>query len=46
MGRGVTFAEPPRLVAKMPGHDLWMAFLRDSEGNPVALSCELPVATA
>ncbi len=44
--RGVVFAEPPRLVAKMPGHDLWMAFLRDSEGNPVALSCERPPAAA
>ena len=40
-GRGVVFAEAPRLVAKMPGHDLWMAFLRDSEGNPIALSCEV-----
>ena len=45
-GRGVVFAEAPRRVAKMPGHDLWMAFLRDSEGNPIALSCELPPAAA
>jgi hypothetical protein len=28
----------------MPGHDLWLAFFRDSEGNPMALMCEMPVA--
>src|ERR1700680_774057 len=29
--RGVTFEREPHLVAKMPDHDLWMAFFRDSE---------------
>jgi methylmalonyl-CoA/ethylmalonyl-CoA epimerase len=42
--RGVAFAEPPHRVARMPGHDLWLAFFRDSEGNPMALMCEMPVA--
>jgi methylmalonyl-CoA/ethylmalonyl-CoA epimerase len=40
--RGVTFEREPHLVAKMLGHDLWMAFLRDPDGNTVALMCEAP----
>jgi len=39
--RGVTFERPPHLLAKMPDHDLWMAFLRDSEGNLLALMSEV-----
>ncbi len=39
--RGVTFEEPPHLVAKMPDHELWMASLRDSENNLLALMCEV-----
>jgi methylmalonyl-CoA/ethylmalonyl-CoA epimerase len=31
--QGVAVAGKPHLVAKMPTHDLWMAFLRDSEEN-------------
>jgi methylmalonyl-CoA/ethylmalonyl-CoA epimerase len=38
--RGVQFETPPRLVAKMPDHDLWMAFFHDSEGNLAALMNE------
>lgn len=37
---GVTFAAEPHLVARMPDHDLWMAFLADSEGNTLALMDE------
>ncbi len=37
---GVTFEDVPHLIAKMPDHDLWMAFLRDSEGNLLGLMCE------
>ncbi len=37
---GATFAAEPHLVARMPDHDLWMAFLADSEGNTLALMCE------
>jgi methylmalonyl-CoA/ethylmalonyl-CoA epimerase len=36
-GRGVTFLGDPHIIAKMPDHDLWMAFFRDSEGNTLAL---------
>jgi methylmalonyl-CoA/ethylmalonyl-CoA epimerase len=38
--RGVEFADKPHLIAKMPDHDLWMCFFRDSEGNMVGLMCE------
>lgn len=34
---GVHFEGEPHLIAKMPDHDLWMAFFRDSEGNLMAL---------
>lgn len=37
---GVAFAAEPHLVARMPDHDLWMAFLADSEGNTLALMDE------
>jgi methylmalonyl-CoA/ethylmalonyl-CoA epimerase len=39
-GKGVAFDDEPHLVAKMPDHELWMAFFRDSEGNLLALMCE------
>jgi methylmalonyl-CoA/ethylmalonyl-CoA epimerase len=35
--RGVTFIDKPHLIAKMPDHELWMTFFRDSEGNTLAL---------
>jgi methylmalonyl-CoA/ethylmalonyl-CoA epimerase len=35
--RGVVFEGKPHLVAKMPDHELWMGFLKDSEGNLLAL---------
>ncbi len=35
--RGVRFEGEPHLIAKMPDHDLWMAFFRDSEDNLMAL---------
>jgi methylmalonyl-CoA/ethylmalonyl-CoA epimerase len=38
--RGVTFIDQPHLVAKMPDHELWMTFFKDSEGNTLALMCE------
>jgi methylmalonyl-CoA/ethylmalonyl-CoA epimerase len=40
--RGVEFEAEPHLIAKMPDHDLWMAFCRDSEANLVGLMCERP----
>jgi len=38
--RGVAFAEQPHLIARMPDHELWMAFFKDSEGNTLALMAE------
>ncbi len=39
--KAVQFEAPPNLIAKMPDHDLWMAFLRDTEGNLLALMSEV-----
>ena len=39
--RGATVERNPHLLAKMPDHDLWMAFFRDSEGNLLALMSEV-----
>lgn len=39
--RGVTFAGAPHLIARMPDHELWMAFFRDPEGNTLALMSEV-----
>lgn len=41
LARGVTFHGEPHLVAKLPDHDLWMGFLKDPEGNVVALMSEV-----
>jgi methylmalonyl-CoA/ethylmalonyl-CoA epimerase len=40
-GNGVDFIQPPHLVARMPDHELWMAFLKDSEGNTLGLMSEV-----
>jgi methylmalonyl-CoA/ethylmalonyl-CoA epimerase len=40
--RGVPFIEPPRLIAPMEDHDLWMAFFKDPAGNVLALMQEAP----
>jgi methylmalonyl-CoA/ethylmalonyl-CoA epimerase len=39
---GVEFEDEPHLIAKMPTHDLWMTFFRDSEGNLMGLMSEVP----
>jgi predicted enzyme related to lactoylglutathione lyase len=36
-GRGVAFIDEPHLIAKLPDHELWMTFFRDSEDNVLAL---------
>ena len=41
-GRGVPFEGEPHLVARMPSHDLWMAFFRDPDRNLLALMSEAP----
>jgi len=40
-GKGVHFEDEPHLLAKMPDHDLWMTFFRDSEGNLLGLMSEV-----
>jgi methylmalonyl-CoA/ethylmalonyl-CoA epimerase len=39
--RGVAFESEPHLIAKMPGHDLWMAFVRDPEKNLIGIMSEV-----
>ena len=40
-GRGVLFEAKPHLIAKLPDHELWMAFFRDPDGNLLALMSEV-----
>ena len=35
--RGVVLDDAPHLIAKMPDHELWMAFFRDPDRNLLAL---------
>jgi len=37
----VKFEDEPPLRAKIPDHDLWMTFFRDSEGNLLGLMSEV-----
>ncbi len=37
IGRGASPAQEPHLIAKMPDHELWLAGVRDPEGNFVGL---------
>jgi methylmalonyl-CoA/ethylmalonyl-CoA epimerase len=43
---GVYFEQPPHLVARMPDHELWMAFFRDPDSNLLALMEERRPAAA
>ena len=38
---GADLLSEPHLVARMPDHELWLAFFKDSEGNTLALMCEV-----
>ena len=40
--RGVKFEGAPHMIARMPDHDLWMAFFRDADANLLALMSEAP----
>ena len=40
--RGVVFEQPPHIVARLPQADLWMAFLRDPDGQMLAIMREAP----
>ena len=42
--KGVSIVHEPRIVARMPDHDLWLAYVHDTEGNPVALMAEMKSA--
>jgi catechol 2,3-dioxygenase-like lactoylglutathione lyase family enzyme len=44
LASGVRFEDEPHVIAKMPDHDLWMTFFRDSEQNLLALMSEVPRA--
>jgi methylmalonyl-CoA/ethylmalonyl-CoA epimerase len=39
--RGVEFRDEPHMLARMPDHELWMTFFRDTEGNTLALMSEV-----
>lgn len=39
--KGVRFEDEPHLIARLPDHDLWMTFFRDSEDNLLALMSEV-----
>jgi methylmalonyl-CoA/ethylmalonyl-CoA epimerase len=41
---GTQFEDEPHLIAKMPDHDLWMTFFKDSEGNMLSLMSEVRAA--
>jgi len=42
LAAGVHFEDQPHVIARMPDHDLWMTFFRDSEDNLLALMSEVP----
>jgi methylmalonyl-CoA/ethylmalonyl-CoA epimerase len=39
--KGVSFEDEPHMLARMPDHDLWMTFFRDSEANLMGLMSEV-----
>ena len=39
--RGAVFEATPHLIAKLPDHELWMAFLLDPDANLLALMSEV-----
>ena len=40
-GRGAEVEGEPHVVAKMPDHELWMAFFKDTEGNFFSIMSEV-----
>jgi len=45
-GREVAFDREPHMIARMPEHELWMAFFRDPDCNLLALMTEVPLQAA
>ena len=43
--RAVPCEAEPRLIARLPGHDLWLAAFRDVENNLFELMSEVPRAS-
>jgi predicted enzyme related to lactoylglutathione lyase len=41
LDRGATAASEPQMVAKLPDHELWLAAVRDPEGNVIELMSEV-----
>jgi len=41
VAKDVKFEDKPHLIARLPDHELWMTFFRDSEGNLLALMSEV-----
>ena len=41
LGRGAKNEHAPRMIAKMPDHELWMAFVRDPDGNVIGMMSEV-----
>ena len=41
LDKNVEFEDSPHLIAKMPGHDLWMTHFHDSEQNLLSLMSEV-----
>ena len=39
--RGVAFVRDPHLIAKLPDREIWLAELRDPDGNALALMSEI-----
>jgi methylmalonyl-CoA/ethylmalonyl-CoA epimerase len=39
--KGVRFDDEPHMIARLPDHDLWMTFFRDTEDNLLALMSEV-----
>jgi methylmalonyl-CoA/ethylmalonyl-CoA epimerase len=44
--RNAAIEREPHLLARMPDHELWMAFFRDPDGNLLALMSEVPTPAA
>lgn len=38
---GARFEDEPHMIARMPDHELWMCFFRDTEGNLLGLMSEV-----
>ncbi len=44
--QGVDFVQAPHLVARMPDHDLWIAFFHDPDRNVIGLMSEVRPSAA